>query len=127
MNKDVKSIIEEKKLEFYKIYNYDSCSDDKTSYFKDEAGKYIKGIEVAYETIEDNSNIYGGNIKEIQLFLMEGSDNYIVFIEKIVWSNIQIDKNYSIREIYHNQAINQFDIEEIRMNISDELKKRLKQ
>lgn len=123
--------IAKKGLKFEKIYeerttynNHNSWYDDETSFFTNDEGKCMRGIEVAYETIEDNSDSYGGNEKKIQLFLIEDG-SYKVFFEAKEYSNFQDDSNHYSREIFKNQNLNQFDFDEIIDNIYHELERRM--
>lgn len=122
--------IAKKLLPFDKIFKehttYNNYSDinDKTIYFKDKLGNYIKGIEVAYEIIKDDSDRYGGNKEEIELFLLDDA-TYQVYIEKIIYSNCPNDSSRYIRELYKNQDLNLFDYDEVIDNIYHEMENRI--
>lgn len=99
-------------------------SDDKYSYFKDEEGKFQKGVLIVSEELSSNNSEDGtGNRSERELFLM-ADGTFKVFYKKEEWSSWE-DNSEDSRIISKNQDVCQFDFDLILRNIIKELNGKL--
>lgn len=129
------SVIEiaRKGIKFEKIYeneitynNWNSCYSDEVTYFKDDQGKFLKGVKICEKSLKYNRDSYGGNKEERELFLLEDG-SFRVFYLTGEWSNWQDGINNYSREISKYQGITQFDTDEIIENIEKILARRLEE
>ena len=115
-------------LKYEKIYEERICTRYGTSneYYTDSDKKYLKGVCIYEDVIDD---IYYNDceyIKKKELYLMrDGSTKVFKYIEDIE-RNIDIPDK-STRELDENQNVNQFDIDKVIDSINDLLSERLEE
>ena len=99
-------------------------SDDKYSYFKDEEGKFQKGVLVVSEELSSNNSDSGiGNKSERELFLM-ANGTFKVFYKTEEWSSWK-ENSEENRMLSKNQDVCQFNSDLILRNIIKELNSKL--
>ncbi|WP_321835229.1 hypothetical protein [Clostridium butyricum] len=120
--------IAKKGLKYEKIYEERVCTRYKSynEYFTDSDNKYLKGICIYSDTIEDSFYPDWEYFENKEMWLMK--DGSIEIYKQIghIERNINIDDKIT-RELMENQNINQFDIDEVIESINALLSDRLEE